>query len=218
MAGLVVQTLAAFALLFAGWGFDDLGGFFSHPARAGFVGVALATLVWVFAWRLDLTPFRPGARPVGWQRAGLLLLFLSAISLVYFLAYADRHGIFTFTSLDFLRYLGLALYTGGNAVALFAVRALGKQYSGYVTLQEGHQLIDTGIYAVIRHPIYLRVLMVSAGLPLLFRSWLFLPALVLGVLFAHYRISREERLLAETFGQRYVDYCARTKRLLPGLY
>jgi len=68
MAGLLLQVGVAFGVLFAGWGFDDLGGFFSHPARAGFVAVALATVVWLVAWRLELTPFRRGTRRIGWQR------------------------------------------------------------------------------------------------------------------------------------------------------
>ena len=218
IAGLLLQTALALGVLFAGWGYDDLPGFFAHPARAGFVVVALASLVWIVAWRLELTPFRRGTRPVGRQRAGLALLFLTALSTVFFLSYADRHAILTFAGIDYPRYLGLVLYTGGNAVSIFALRALGKQYSGYVTLQDNHQLVDTGIYSIIRHPIYLRILMVSAGLPLLFRSWLFLPALLLGSLFAAYRIGREETLLAETFGKDYTNYCKRTRRLIPYFY
>ena len=218
IAGLLLQVSVAFGVLFAGWGFDDLGGFFAHPARAGFFAVALATVVWLVAWRLELTPFRRGTRPIGWQRAGIVLLFLTAVALVFFLSYADRHGMLTFSGFDFVRYIGLAFYAGGNAVSIVALRDLGKQYSGYITLQEDHQLVDTGIYAIIRHPIYLRILLVTAGLPLIFRSWLFLPVFVLGALFVRYRIGQEEKLLAEVFGERFHSYAARTRRLIPYLY
>jgi len=218
IAGLLLQTGIAFGVLFAGWGFDDLGGFFAHPARTGFVALALATVVWLAAWRLELTPFRRGTRPIGWQRAGIVLLFLTAVALVFFLSYADRHGMLAFSGFDFVRYIGLAFYAGGNAVSIVALRDLGKQYSGYITLQEDHQLVDTGIYAIIRHPIYLRILLVTAGLPLIFRSWLFLPVFVLGALFVRYRIGQEEKLLAEVFGERFHSYAARTRRLIPYLY
>lgn len=218
VAGQVLQFVLGLAILLAGWGFDDLSGFFAHPARAGFVAVALATMVWIFAWGLDLQPFRRGQAPVGWQRLGLVLLMLTALSLIFFLAYADRRSLLTFAGAESLRYLGLGLYAGGNVISLYALRALGKQYSGYVTLQNDHQLVDTGIYAVIRHPIYLRALMVFVGLPLLFRSWLVLPVLPLGAWFVCYRIRREERLLAETFGEQYRAYSGRTRRLLPYLY
>ena len=218
VAGQVLQFVLGLAILLAGWGFDDLSGFFAHLARAGFVAVVLATMVWIFAWRLDLQPFRRGQVPVGWQRVGLVLLMVTALSLIFFLAYADRRSLLTFAGAEFLRYLGLGLYAGGNVISLYALRALGKQYSGYVTLQNDHQLVDTGIYAVIRHPIYLRALMVFVGLPLLFRSWLVLPVLPLGAWFVSYRIRREEKLLAETFGEQYRAYSGRTRRLLPYLY
>lgn len=218
VAGQVLQFVLGLAILLAGWGFDDLQGFFFHPARAGFIVVALVTLLWMLAWRLDLQPFRRGKAPVGRQRLGLAFLMLAALSLVFFLAYADRRSLLTFPAADLLRYLGLALYVGGNVISLYALRCLGKQYSGYITLQDEHQLVDTGIYAVIRHPIYLRALMVFLGLPLLFRSWLVLPLLLLGAWFVNSRIRREEELLTQAFGDKYRDYSSRTWRLLPYLY
>lgn len=214
----LLRFTLALSILFAGWGFDDLRGFFAHPARAGFVGVALATLLWILAWRLDPHPFRQGTAPLGWQRLGMGFLMLTAMVLIFFLAYADRRSLLTITGADSLRYLGLGLYAGGNVISLFALRALGRQYSGYVTLQENHRLVDTGIYAVIRHPIYLRALMVFVGLPLLFRSWLVFLVLPLGVWFVSYRIRREEKLLAETFGEKFQAYRGRTWRLFPYLY
>lgn len=218
IAGLVLQTVFAFGVLFAGWGYDDLRGFFGHPARAGLVVVAVATVIWIIAWRLDVQPFRKSTKPVGGQRLGLVLLLFTGLALVFFLSYADRRSLLTFVGADFLRYLGLGLYTGGNVISFYALRALGKQYSGYVTLQENHQLVVTGIYAFIRHPIYLRALMVFVGLPLLFRSWLVLPILALGVWFVAFRIGREEELLLENFGEQYRAYSSRTERLFPYLY
>lgn len=218
IVGLVLQTLLAYGVLFAGWGFDDLAGFFAHPARTGLIVVALASLVWLIAWRLNPQPFRQGTKPVGGQRLGLVLLLSFSLVFVYFLPYADRRALFTFEGADFLRYLGLALYAGGNVISFYALRTLGRQYSGYVTLQDQHQLITTGIYGVIRHPIYLRLLMVSLGLPLLFRSWLTIPTLALGAWFAYYRIGKEEKLLTEQFGEQFLDYCHRTRRLVPYLY
>lgn len=74
----------------------------------------------------------------------------------------------TFAGSEAMRYAGLALYTVGSLLALVSLRALGKQYSGYVTLQDNHELVQTGIYGFIRHPIYLRALLVAVGLPLIF--------------------------------------------------
>ncbi|MDA2912868.1 isoprenylcysteine carboxylmethyltransferase family protein [Acidobacteriia bacterium AH_259_A11_L15] len=216
--GLLLQVTLAFVLMFFGWGWDDLGGFFAHPARAGLLAIALVGLVCMFVWRLDIQVFRRGPRPVGRQRWLLAGLMAFGLFLVWFLPYGDRRDVLTFTGADLLRYVGLALYAGGTVLAFAALRALGKQYSGYVTLQEDHRLVQTGIYGLIRHPIYLRGLLVFLGLPLLFRSWLVVPLFVFGLVFVALRIRQEEKLLAEHFGAEFEAYRRRTWRLLPYLY
>lgn len=215
---MLVQVTLALGLLFVGWGVDDLRGFFAHPARAGFLAVALLGIVLALVWRLDIQPFRKGERPLGRQRWVLAAVMATAMSLIFLLPYGDRRGVLTFAQADTLRYVGLLLYAGGGAVVLAALRTLGQQYSGYVTIQKDHQLVQTGIYGVIRHPIYLRGLMVSVGLPLLFRSWLVLPLLLLVSLFVARRIQQEEKLLGEQFGAEFEAYRRRTWRLLPYVY
>ncbi|MGH9862201.1 MAG: methyltransferase family protein [Candidatus Acidiferrales bacterium] len=215
---LLAQTALAYLALFTAWGWDDLPGFFAHPARAGVVAVMVGSLLAIFVFQIDLQMFRRGTRPVGRQRWVLALLFTVSLSLLLFLPYGDRRGLLTFAGGDFLRYLGVGLYAAGNVFAFLAVRALGKQYSGYVTLQENHQLVQHGIYSVIRHPIYLRILLVTLSVPLVFGSWLALPMLLLGALFVAYRIRAEERLLAEHFGVEFEAYARRTWRLVPYLY
>ena len=215
--GLLIQTLA-WGVVFTAWGWDDWRGFLVHPARAGLVAMALITVAAVLAWRLDVQPFRKSKQGVGRQRWLLATLMLMGLGLMAFLPYADRREVLTFSGADGSRYFGLLLFIGGNILSFVALRALGKQYSGYVTLQEDHQLVQTGIYGAIRHPIYLRALMVFVGLPLIFRSWLFLPLFVVGVLFVGYRIRQEEKLLAEHFGAEFEAYRHRTWRLLPYLY
>ncbi len=215
---LVVPLIVGLSLLLSGWGVDDVGGFVAHPARAGLLVVALLGIVAALVLRLDLQVFRKGKRPVGRQRWLLAGLMVVGLSLGWFLPYGDRRGLLIFAGADALRYLGLALYAGGNLLALVALRALGKQYSGYVTLQDNHELVQTGIYGVIRHPIYLRAILVMLGLPLVFRSWLALPALALGAVFAAARIRQEEKLLAEQFGAEFEVYRRRTWRLLPFVY
>lgn len=216
--GLLAQVALALLLLFFGWGFDDWRGFMSHPARAGLLAIALVGILVVLVWRLDLQIFRRGQRPVGRQRLGLAGLLGVALFLVWFLPYADRRGVFTFTQAEALRYVGVLLYAAGSVIVLFALRALGRQYSAYVTVQDGHQLVQSGIYSVIRHPIYLRALLVSVGLPLVFRSWLVLVLLPLVGVFVAFRIRQEEKLLAEQFGEQFEAYRRRTWRLVPYLY
>lgn len=217
LIGLLLQTTLALGLMLFGWGFDDLGAFFRHPARAALLGVALLSAVLILVFRIDLQPLRKGSRPVGGQQ-GLAVLLVMGLFFICFLPYGDRRGVLTFANGDALRYLGVVLYAFGNLLALLAVRTLGKQYSGYVTLQDNHQLVQTGIYGVIRHPIYLRMLLVSFAVPLVFRSWLWIPFFVFVVALVTYRIRKEEKLLAEQFGAEFEAYRRRTWRLIPYVY
>jgi protein-S-isoprenylcysteine O-methyltransferase Ste14 len=87
-----------------------------------------------------------------------------------------------------------------------------------VAIQPGHTLVTSGVYAVIRNPSYLGLLVNSLGWALAFRSGagVLLTALLIPPLVA--RINAEERLLRTQFGAAYEAYCARTWRLIPWLY
>ena len=208
----------ALGLVLVGWGLDAPAAFFAHPARAAFFALAVLGAILVLVLGPDIELYRKGRRPVGRQRWLLGGLMVVAMSLIWFLAYADRRSLLTFSDGAGLRYLGLLFYAGGDAVALVAAQTLGKQDSAYVTIQEDHQLVQTGIYGLIRHPIYLRALLVSVGWPLVFRSRLVLLLVPLMALFVAARIRQEEKLLAEHFGAEFGAYRSRTRRLVPYLY
>ncbi|MCI0403702.1 MAG: isoprenylcysteine carboxylmethyltransferase family protein [Acidobacteria bacterium] len=215
---LLLQAAVAFAIAFTGWGWDDLGGFFSHPARAALIVIGLLNIVAVVALRIPLDMLRKGKRPVGPQRFLLAGLLLLGLTVMFLLPFGDRRGWLVHDGPDTLRYLGLALYAAGNTLAFAAVKTLDKQYSGYVTLQDDHKLVQNGIYGLIRHPIYLRMLMVGVSVPLIFRSWLWVPFLLIVVGIVTYRIHAEEKLLAEQFGAEFEAYRRRTWRLIPYVY
>jgi protein-S-isoprenylcysteine O-methyltransferase Ste14 len=96
-----------------------------------------------------------------------------------------------------------------------ALQQLGRYFSAYVTLQDEHRLIQSGIYGVIRHPLYLSLLLAAPGFALVFSSALLAPILALTVLFVSVRISQEERLLKLQFGQSFSEYRRRTWALIP---
>ena len=95
---------------------------------------------------------------------------------------------------------------------------LGKRFSGLVAIQPGHTLQTTGIYSKVRNPSYTGMLVTSIGWAMTFRSvvGVILALLMLIPLVA--RITSEEHLLRARFGAEYDDYCARTWRLVPGVY
>jgi protein-S-isoprenylcysteine O-methyltransferase Ste14 len=112
-------------------------------------------------------------------------------------------------------WVGVGLTVAGLAFAIWARFFLGRNWSGDVTLKEGHSLIDTGPYALARHPIYTGLLTAFLGAALL-RGTIgaFLGVALYGVAFAS-KISTEERLLASEFGPTYEAYRKRVKALVP---
>jgi protein-S-isoprenylcysteine O-methyltransferase Ste14 len=112
--------------------------------------------------------------------------------------------------------LTITLAFGSAALGLLALRELGKQWSLTARVLDSHELVRTGPFALVRHPIY------SAFLGLLLATGLALStALLTGLAAAIYlagtwwRMEREEALLRAHFGAAYEDYARQVPRLLP---
>ena len=114
---------------------------------------------------------------------------------------------------------GYAIGLLGFAVRIIAKRTLGRFFTVRVQLQENHEVVESGIYGRIRHPLYLGIILEWIAPPLILGSpagFLFTTIwMVLGVL---QRIPREEALLVEGLGEKYRSYMGRTKRLIPGVW
>lgn len=99
---------------------------------------------------------------------------------------------------------GVLLTSLGVAVTIWAGHCLGEYWSARVTLKEGHELIRSGPYRFVRHPIYTGMLLGAAGTALVVGEWRGVLAVAL-VLAAHCRKAvREEALLATEFGEDIV--------------
>jgi protein-S-isoprenylcysteine O-methyltransferase Ste14 len=143
---------------------------------------------------------------------------VTGFALLVFLPFGDRRGLLTFTDWAALRWAGIVLVVVGTTIRLAGVWSLGKQVSGHVTIQEDHQLVQTGIYRHLRHPMYLGFVIMNPSLALIFRSWLVFPFLIWTLIFVLLRIGQEERLLGEHFGSEFESYRRRTWRLVPHIY
>ena len=112
---------------------------------------------------------------------------------------------------------GIVLTWIGTAVAIWARYCIGEYWSARVTLKEGHQLIRSGPYAYVRHPIYTGMLLGCIGAALVVGEWRGPVAVVL-LLAAHSRKAlREESLLTREFGEEYAAYRRSTGFLFPRL-
>jgi protein-S-isoprenylcysteine O-methyltransferase Ste14 len=112
----------------------------------------------------------------------------------------------------------LALQAAGLCLTVWARIHLGKYWSATITLKQGHQVIQTGPYARVRHPIYSGLLLALSGTAI----WIgtFQSFLGFGLLFVSFirKSTLEERWLREHLGGEYGRYQHRVKALIPGIW
>ncbi|KFF09240.1 methyltransferase family protein [Chryseobacterium luteum] len=116
-------------------------------------------------------------------------------------------------------YTGEALILLGIIIRFIIIRSLGKYFTVDVTIKEDHQIKKEGFYKYLRHPSYAFALLTSLGLGLYLNNWAslilaFLPPFLAFI----YRIKVEEQALVEKFGDEYVGYRKKTKKLIPFIY
>jgi len=209
---IAVGTAAYLGLAVVGWGGPT--AFFSHLALSALTIALFAMSAVAFFAGGNVSP---GVREDRGNRWVLIAFTLIGLADAYLPAYTDRKG-FLILDGDSIRWLGVVLFSIGGALRLWPVFVLGPRFSGLVAIQPDHTLVTRGVYGVIRHPSYLGLLVNAWGWALAFRSGVgvLLAALIVPPLMA--RMHAEETLLRSQFGAAYDTYCARTSRLIPGLY
>ena len=117
-----------------------------------------------------------------------------------------------------LFWLGAAITCGGIAFAIQARRTIGRNWSAIVTLKKDHELVTTGPYALVRHPIYTGLLLGFLGWAVAVDRWRgpLAVAIVFLAVLRKYRL--EERWMRERFGVAYDAYRARVKALVPFVF
>jgi len=208
----IVSIVIQFGLAIAGWG--GWSAFFAHPALRGLTGVTLVLAALAVPSGGGISSGEKEDRSNRWVLGAFSVI---ALLMAYFSAYTDRIGFWTIDGAT-TRWVGVVVCLAGGVLRIWPVYVLRNRFSGLVAIQPGHTLETRGIYSVIRNPSYLGLLITSLGWVLAFRSGVgvILVASLLVPLAA--RIRAEERLLREHFGAEYETYCARTWRLVPGIY
>jgi protein-S-isoprenylcysteine O-methyltransferase Ste14 len=114
--------------------------------------------------------------------------------------------------------LAIILAVASVWLTLLAVVTLGKQWSPAARIVEGHDLLTTGPYRIVRHPIYTGMfgLMVSTGL-VISKPWALGLGTITYLLGTFIRIKIEEKLLLEYFGKQYTDYKGNVSAIIPYL-
>ena len=143
------------------------------------------------------------------------------IMLIYIICLGIIIGTFIKTrpATEWYNYIGAAMVFIGGLMRVYARKALGRFFSFQVVIQKGHKLITTGVYKYTRHPMYLSMTLILFGLAIALSSlYGVIVLLILYVPAVLYRISAEEELLIKEFGNDYLNYMEKTKKMIPYLY
>jgi protein-S-isoprenylcysteine O-methyltransferase Ste14 len=153
------------------------------------------------------------------QRILFLAVFLAAFLLV------RRGGLLPLRSgkifwawTPAIGVLADAIVLGGLLILLWARVVLGGNWSASVVFKEGHELIERGPYAYVRHPIYSGMLLMVLGTAILNGRLGGFAALLIVFLGFWLKSRQEERLMTKHFPQAYAKYKARVKALVPGIF
>lgn len=114
-----------------------------------------------------------------------------------------------------MEWTGVILTGAGVAVAIWARWHLGANWSGTVTLKEGHELIRTGPYRWVRHPIYTGILLALLGTAIAAGEVRGLVAVAIAWASFYFKARREEAFLTQEFGEKFGIHARETGMFVP---
>ncbi|MFW9993254.1 MAG: methyltransferase family protein [Candidatus Odinarchaeota archaeon] len=150
----------------------------------------------------------------------LLLFIIPFIASLPYLEYSLIQKKLLSPELTWLFWmLGTLMIIIGGIVMCISRIILGRESSIVIGIEKDHVLVTRGPYHVIRHPIYTGAAFLFLGYSLSFSGMICSTVtLLVLVLWLSKRMTLEEKLLIETFGDGYRNYMKRTKRLIPFIY
>src|SRR6202789_3450737 len=140
----------------------------------------------------------------------IILLSIPRIPLPWLYLEFWRSGLWPF-------WLGAAVTIAGLLFAVWARVYLGRNWSRSVTIKQGHELITTGPYTMVRHPIYTGVLTGLLGTAIALSQVRGFLAFVLFFLAFWIKLRMEEQWMRSQFGEAYDSYAHQTAALVPYL-
>ena len=189
----------------------------THP----FYHYSIPTLwvVWLLYWSFAAISAKPTQRreSAASRASHMVPLFLGfALLTARHLPYAWLDARFVPRTIDWF-WVGFCLVGLGLALSVFARVWLGGNWSGIVTLKQDHELVRSGPYRWVRHPIYTGLLLAVLGSALALGELRGLLALALITFSFTHKLRIEERFLTEQFGAAYRQYQNEVPRLVPFL-
>lgn len=116
-----------------------------------------------------------------------------------------------------LQVVGAAVLILSTMLTLWARLILGKMWASHAQIKVDHRLVTNGPYQITRNPIYTGILGMTFGSALSLGQGIILFGIIAELLFFMNRIRNEEKLLADAFGEQFLQYKSRVPQLIPGL-
>jgi protein-S-isoprenylcysteine O-methyltransferase len=181
-----------------------------------------ALMIVFFASEVTLAMARRSRRADGATRADrgsgpLLWIVITGAMTIGFWLSGNRPGRLPFPP-NWVPIGAATLIVGGLLFRWWAVITLGRYFTVDVATRSDHTLVNTGPFRLVRHPSYTGLLLAFCGVGVYFGNTYSLLAVMVPITLALvYRMRVEEAALRKALGAPYEAYCARTKRLIPGV-
>ncbi|MDQ0481148.1 methyltransferase family protein [Guptibacillus hwajinpoensis] len=152
------------------------------------------------------------------KQSFLLILFMIISSIATTIAFSELQ-LFLFDKNGVTNFMGLLLYGGGIALRYWGIQELGHFFSRNVIVESKLDLVSSGPYRILRHPLYTGLLLSTIGIPIYIGVW---GGVIVAVLFITpallIRIRVEEKMLYQSVGESYLEWGKERYRLVPFIY
>ena len=153
------------------------------------------------------------------SRGSTFSAIIFVLALIATLVYIIFPNLVSWASIQLpalVRWLGVGIAVAGFLLLEWSHRALGRNWSDQPRITETQQLVQSGPYRWIRHPIYTSFLLILGSTLLITANW-FVGGLWIAAVSSDglIRIRYEEAAMLKKFGDAYIDYQRRTGLILP---
>ena len=150
-----------------------------------------------------------------WKPTLKEMIIMSAAGILFFGQIIVCFLFYNWTGLSWLSYLGWMILVMGLVLGMVSRRTFEAK-GGVPSKKEWQRttvVVDTGIYGVVRHPMYLSFILIVVALMLISQHWLNIILGVPVIAFLYYTMIAEERINVSTFGDDYIQYMQRVPRM-----
>jgi protein-S-isoprenylcysteine O-methyltransferase Ste14 len=194
--------------------------------QVSYYATAAAFTIVILAWFIFAATFLLRKKPEGapeTKRASKSFIGIALQGVTFGLVWSIRRAPFLSPFIDGQYALNLVFQLAAVALSVAAVwtansaiKELGKQWSFGARLIEDHKLVTSGVYRIVRHPIYFAMFANLLATGFVLSHWLVVPAAVVVFLIGtRIRTAAEERLLREAFPDEYDKYSRKVASFIP---